>query len=60
MFNKPFKSTFIGVIDNTLRMTWLATVLIITNFAIIVNKINEFNSSIDANLLIIILLAIFI
>lgn len=60
MFNKPFKSTFIGVIDNTLRMTWLATVLIITNFAIIVNKINEFNSSINANLLIIILLSIFI
>lgn len=60
MFNKPFKSNFIGVIDNTLRMTWLATVLIITNFAIIVNKINELSRDIDANLLIIILLFIFI
>ncbi|MDD3303902.1 MAG: PH domain-containing protein [Clostridia bacterium] len=60
MFNKPFKSTFVGVIDNTLKMTWLATVLIITNFAIIVNKINELNHSINANLVIIILLALFI
>ena len=41
-----FKSHFISVLDNTLKITWVATILIITNFAIIVNKVNEFNKNI--------------
>lgn len=63
---KYFKSSPISIIDNTLRVTWLATILIITNFALIANKINEFNKAtnvninLSANILIIIILSIFI
>lgn len=55
-----FKSHFISVLDNTLKITWVATILIITNFAIIVNKVNEFNKNINVNILIIIFLALFV
>ncbi len=55
-----FKSHFISVLDNTLKITWVATILIITNFAIIVNKVNEFNKNINVNILIIIFLTLFV
>lgn len=61
-----FKSSPISILDNTLKISWLATILIITNFAIIANKINEFNNAINVNLnistniLIIAILCIFV
>ena len=55
-----FKSSFLIVFDNTLKYTWIASLIIITNFAIITKKINEFNLNIDINLFLIILLFIFI
>lgn len=64
--NLQFKSSPISIIDNTFRISWLATVLIVTNFAIIVSRINEFNEkmnvtlNINTNILIIILLLIFV
>ena len=61
MENKEkFRSSMLSVFDNTLKFTWIATFLIITNFAIIVKKINEFNMNIDVNLLLMIFLSIFI
>ena len=61
MENKEkFRSSILSVFDNTLKFTWIATFLIITNFAIIVKKINEFNMNIDVNLLLMIFLSIFI
>ncbi len=61
-----FKSSPISILDNTLRISWIATILIITNFAIVVNKVNEFNQAmnvklnISTNIFIIVLLCIFI
>lgn len=55
-----FRSNFLCIFDNTLKSTWVATLAIITNFAIIVKKINEFNLNFNTNLLIILILALFI
>lgn len=55
-----FRSSFFSIFDNTLKVTWAATVGIITNFAIIVKKINEFNLNFNTNLLIILILAMFV
>lgn len=55
-----FKSSPLSILDNTLKMTWLAAVLIITNFAIIASKIKDLNTNIDANIIIISLLGIFV
>lgn len=61
MENKEkFRSSILSVLDNTLRLTWIATLLVITNFAIIVKKVNELNLNIDINLVLIILLLVFI
>lgn len=61
-----FKSSPISIIDHTLKISWIASILIFTNFAIIVSKINEFNEAVNMNLnistniLIIVLLVLFI
>lgn len=61
-----FKSSLVSIIDNTFKVSWLVIILIVTNFAIIVSKINEFNEKINiklnvsTNIFIIILLAMFI
>lgn len=61
MENKEkFRSSILSIFDNTLKFTWIATFIIITNFAIIVKKINEFNMNINVNLLLMIFLSIFI
>ncbi len=52
------KSDKISIVDNTLKFAWIIAVLIITNFAIVVSKINEFSTFFDANLIFIILLSI--
>lgn len=59
-YKRKFRSSFLSIFDNTLRITWIATLLIITNFAIIVKKLNEFNFNIDVNLLLMIFLSVFI
>ena len=43
MFNKPFKSSGVLVIDNTLKATFLVLILIVTNLALIIININIFN-----------------
>lgn len=55
-----FRSSILSIIDNTLRLTWIAGLVIFTNFAIIVKKINEFNLNININLLLIIFFLTFI
>lgn len=55
-----FRSSIFSIFDNTLRLTWIAIVIIITNFAIIVKKINDFNLNININLLLIFFLFFFI
>lgn len=55
-----FRSNFLCTFDNTLKLTWVATLAIITNFAIIVKKINDFNINFNTNLLIILILVLFI
>ena len=61
MENKEkFRSSILSIFDNTLKFTWIATFIIITNFAIIVKKINEFNMKINVSLLLMIFLSIFI
>ena len=60
MKDKIFRSSFFSIFDNTLKITWIAIVLIITNFAIIKKKVYEFNLNININLTLIIFLVIFI
>lgn len=60
MEDNKFRLSILSIFDNTLKLTWLASLLIITNFAIIVKKINEFNLNININLLLIISLSLFI
>ena len=60
MEDNKFRLSILSILDNTLKLTWLASLLIITNFAIIVKKINEFNLNININLLLIISLSLFI
>ena len=54
------KSEKISVLDNTFKQTFVISILLITNFALIVSKINEFDSSLDANIVILFLMLIFI
>lgn len=55
-----FRSSFLSIFDNTFKLTWIAVLAIITNFAIITKKISEFNLNININLLLIIFLLLFI
>lgn len=55
-----FNSSFFVIFDNTLKYTWVAVLIIITNFAIITKRLSEFDVNIDVNLLLIIILLVFI
>lgn len=57
---EKIKSPFISVIDETLRFTWILLLMIITNFTIIVKKINKFNLNIDINILLLVILSFFV
>ena len=52
MFSKPFKSSGVLVVDNTLKSTFLVLILLITNLALIINKIKSLNFNINTNLII--------
>lgn len=52
MFKKPIKSSGIIVIDNTLKLTFLVLVLLVTNLAVILNKIRSLNFNLDVNIII--------
>lgn len=52
MFERPFKSSGIMVIDNTLKVTFLVLVLLVTNLAAILNKVRSFNFNLDINIII--------
>lgn len=51
---KPEK---ISVVDNSLKFTWLISVLIITNFALIVSKINKYGNLLNSYVLLFLFLA---
>lgn len=51
MEDNKFRLSILSIFDNTLKLTWLASLLIITNFAIIVKKINEFNLNINIKII---------
>lgn len=52
MFEKPFKSSGIIVIDNTLKLTFLMLILLVTNLAVVLNKIRSLNFNLDINMII--------
>ena len=52
MFNKPFKSSGVLVIDNTLKATFLVLILIVTNLALIINKLSCLNFNLNINIII--------
>lgn len=52
MFKKPFKSSGIIVIDNTLKLTFVVLVLLITNLAVVLNKVRSLNFNLDINMII--------
>ncbi len=60
MGDNKFRPSILSIFDNTLKLTWFASILVFTNFAIIVKKINEFNLNINVNVLLITLLLLFI
>ena len=60
MEDNKFRPSILSIFDNTLKLTWFASILVFTNFAIIVKKINEFKLNINVNVLLITLLLLFI
>ena len=46
------KSEKISIVDNTLKFTWIVSVLIITNFTVIVSKLNELNTIFNSSVII--------
>ena len=52
MFEKPFKSSGVIVIDNTLKLTFVVLVLLVTNLAVVLNKIRSLNFNLDINIVI--------
>lgn len=60
MNGKIFKSSFISILDNTLRITWVVILVIITNITIIFKKLNEFNIGIKFNFLLLAILLLFL
>lgn len=60
MFHKPFQSSKVIILDNTLKSTWLVLVLIMTNIAVIINKMKSLNFNLDSNLIIFIVILLFV
>ena len=52
MFEKPIKSSGIMVIDNTLKLTFVIVILLVTNLAIVLNKVRSLNFNLDVNIVI--------
>lgn len=52
MFNKPFKSSGIIVVDNTIKLTFVVLILLVTNLAAFLNKIRSLNFNLDVNIII--------
>jgi len=50
MFKKPFKSSGIMVIDNTFKLIFVILVLLITNFAAVLNKVRSLDFNFDVNI----------
>lgn len=52
MFKKPFKSSGVLVVDNTLKSTLFVLILFITNLAVILSKIRDLNFNLDVNIIV--------
>lgn len=52
MFEKPIKSSGIMVIDNTLKLTFVIVILLVTNLAVVLNKVRSLNFNLDVNIVI--------
>ena len=52
MFEKPIKSSGIMVIDDTLKLTFVIVILLVTNLAVVLNKVRSLNFNLDVNIVI--------
>lgn len=55
-----FRASFLSIFDNSFKLTFIVSLVILTNLAIITKKLNEFNLSINVNVAIILFLCLFL